>query len=656
MKKSLLLICLFGWTLSMAQQQEFTAEAILKEMEMIRKGEQAAAGRLLANAPSANGFTVATNNFDDYYLRLEWYLNPAVRYINGTVTHYFKMLSSGNSITLDLISTMTVDSVKYHGSKITFSQTPEHGVVLNFPATIAAAAKDSVSIYYQGDPANTGLGSFYQGLHAGIPVIWTLSEPYGAREWWPCKNSLTDKIDSIDVILSCPQQYQGTSNGIMVSNTVTGPTRTSVFKHRYPIATYLIATAVTNYQIYDETVTVGSDAIALQSFVYPESGTGFTGYKSFTDNCFKTYTKWFGDYPFKNEKYGHTQWGWNGGMEHQTNSFVIIPTPTLQAHELAHQWFGDRITCGSWQDIWLNEGFATYLSLLFVEDGYPSFFKSTQRGIYNIALIDSAGSVFCTDTTDENRIFSSKLSYNKGAYVVQMLRWVMGDSAFARGVRRYLADPALSYGFAKTADLQRNLEAEHGKSLDYFFQQWVYGEGYPNYSASWSQNKNNFITLNLIQSTTAKSTPFFRMPVPLLLKNGSQSKTVVVQHDFSGQSFTLNPGFAVDSIFIDPDLWLLSKIKVVTKTSGSTKENELTIYPNPTKGDLQLVLNNPTDSELRLELWNTLGQQLYTRTINLTGVNEKISIPATNLAAGIYYLRVKSDKKGVDLLKKIVKQ
>lgn len=653
MKKTLLLTLLLVNRL-FAQDSLLTEKAYLKEMESVRMREMQSFQRLSPNGPAGtNGFTLASDNFDVHHVRGEWNIDPSILYISGKVTFDFTMVQSSSSITFDLLNQLVVDSVWYHGSKITFQRLPNDGLVINFPAAINTGTKDSVSIFYQGVPGGSGFGSFYKGTHSGVPVIWTLSEPYGAREWWPCKNNLKDKFDSLDVYVTCDQQYQPSSNGLLIENSVNGSQRTSHFRHRFPIATYLVAIAVSNYNVYTDTAMVGNSVINIQNFYYPEIGSA-SFYTSYHRSAFRTFSKWFGLYPFAAEKYGHTQWGWNGGMEHQTNSFVNAPTPNLSAHELAHQWFGDYVTTGSWQHIWLNEGFATYLTLMFLEFGYPNSYGPTFSQTFYSASMDSSGSVYVPDTSDVSRIFSNKLSYNKGAMVLHMLRKIVGDSAFARGVRRYLADPAVKFGFAFTDDLKRNMELESGRNLNTFFQKWIYGEGTPHYKAEWSQNSNNWVNVKLLQSTTHPSVTFFDMPVTLLLRGASQGKSYKVEHYYNGQEFSFDPGFAVDTVIIDPNYEILSLIRTSVKKNSSTVANEVKVYPNPSPGQLYISLNNPTDKKLYLRLFNTLGQLVWQKDMDTPGNNEIITIPATMLAKGTYLLHIRSEKS-IKMVRKIIR-
>ncbi|MEI2747579.1 MAG: M1 family aminopeptidase [Ferruginibacter sp.] len=144
------------------------------------------------------------------------------------------------------------------------------------------------------------------------------------------------------------------------------------WKHRYPIATYLVCFAVTNYAVFNNSVQLGNVNLPMVTYCYPESQTAFEAGTQNTLDAMQLFSQYFGEYPFIKEKYGHVQFGWGGGMEHQTSTFIVSTNESLVAHELGHQWFGDKITCASWEDIWLNEGFATYLARFYMENKYPA--------------------------------------------------------------------------------------------------------------------------------------------------------------------------------------------------------------------------------------------------------------------------------------------
>lgn len=430
-----------------------------KQVNDISLIEQVAHKRIIANNNFIESITSASNNYDVKYYRCEWEVNPAVRYIAGKVTLYFVMTSPGNNIQLDLMSTLVVDSVKQRNVVLT-KQHSSNTLSLDFPVTINAGVLDSVSVFYRGVPPNNGFGSFETTTHAGIPVMWSLSEPYGSRDWWPCKNGLDDKADSIDIIITAPAQYKAASNGLLQSEILIagGTKKMTHWKHRYPIASYLVCFAVTNYTVFNNSVLLGTTTLPMQTYCYPESLVSFQNGTQNVLDALQLFHNHFGDYPFIKEKYGHVQFSWGGGMEHQTASFMVSLNESLVAHELGHQWFGDKITCASWEDIWLNEGFATYLASFYMENKYPANTINSRKAVVNNITSATGGSVWVDDTTNVGRIFSGRLSYNKGSYLLYMLRWKLGDAVFLNALRQYQNDPKLAYGFAKTDDLKRNLE------------------------------------------------------------------------------------------------------------------------------------------------------------------------------------------------------
>ena len=586
--------------------------------------------------------TLASDNFDVKYYRCEWELDPAARYIDGKVTVYFVVSLPSTSITLDLMSPLVTDSVKQRGLLLSFNQ-PVNGLQINFLSIINTGTLDSLSIYYKGVPANTGFGSFIQSTHAGVPVIWSLSEPYGARDWWPCKNGLDDKADSVDVIITNPVAYKAASNGLLQYEMVTagGTKKIAHWKHRYPIASYLICMAVTNYAVFNNQVQLGAVNLPMQTYCYPENLAAFQAGTQNVLDAMQLFHNYFGDYPFIKEKYGHVQFGWGGGMEHQTSTFVVNTGESLVAHELGHQWFGDKITCGSWEDIWLNEGFATYLARFYMENKYPSTIINNRRSVVNNITSNTGGSVKVEDTTNVNRIFDGRLSYNKGSYLVQMLRFKLGDSAFFNGIRKYQKDPAVIYGFARTADLKRNLEEESGQDLTIFFNQWYQGQGYPSYNVQWSELGSSYVKIKMNQVTSHSSVSFFEMPVALKFKNASQEKTVIVDNKFNGETFIRNIGFKPDTVLVDPEYWLISKNNSTEKIIfPSTGNPVVELFPNPIQNPFTVYLHDFNLDAADLVMFNMLGQQIYKQHIKLINGAEILQLNFNNLSHGTYILKI----------------
>ncbi|MCC6685317.1 MAG: M1 family metallopeptidase [Bacteroidia bacterium] len=460
----------------------------------------------------------ASQNYDVRYYRLGVYLDPRVWYIRGNMTMYFvTRQASFQQMELDFTATMQVDSIRYHNVLCTFSHQADHVLKIFLPSVSGAGSFDSVQVFFRGIPANTGLGSFSAAPHSSGDVVWTLSQPYGSREWWPNKMTLDDKADSLDVYITSPQQYRGASNGLLVMDTVTDTLRTVHWKHRYPIAAYLIAVAASNYQVYRDYWVHNNDSLEILNYVYPHTLAQAVQQTPYTATCMELYNNLFEDYPFRKEKYGHAQFGRGGGMEHQTMSFMGGFGEDLIAHELAHQWLGDKLTCGSWRDIWLNESFATYLTGLTYENlKHDSLWMKWKRTVIDNVCSQTYGSVYPVDTTAPFVLFDSRLTYNKGAFVLHMLRQNMGDAAFFAGVKNYLKDTVMAYGFSSTARFKQHMEQAGGKNLTTFFDQWYYKQGYPSYTTLWLQGDDK-LYLKVNQVTSHPSVSFFTAPLQYLL-------------------------------------------------------------------------------------------------------------------------------------------
>ncbi len=577
----------------------------------------------------------ATNNYDLVYQRMDWEVNPNVNYITGNVSSHFKPTENLSHLEFDLSTDLIVNSVTYHGSPAQFSQIAGDILRITLPIEVAAMQLDSVLINYEGTPPNTGLGSFVQSTHNGAPIIWTLSEPYGAKDWWPCKQNLQDKVDSMDVFITTPQAYKAVSNGLLVSETDEGSNKVFHWKHRYPIATYLICMAVTDYEVYTNLVPFDNHTVEVVNYVYPED---FATAQSVTPDVvaqMQLYASLFGDYPFKLEKYGHAQMGWGGGMEHQTITFMGGWNYELMAHELAHHWFGDKVTCGSWEDIWLNEGFATYLSGLCYEFLLPQYWMSFKEQRIANVVSQPDGSVLCGDTSDIGRIFSGRLSYAKGAMVLHMMRWVIGDSAFFAATRNYLTDAGNAYAFARTPELKANMEAASGQNLSWYFDDWFTGEGYPSYTVDWQQTPNGVVSLTVNQSQSHSSVDFFELPIPIRFSNQSQDTIITFNHTFSGQVFTTPLPFEVNDVVFDPELRIISANNSITSISENPKFERIEILPNPVSESFSLSRVDPRVSSIQLH--NLSGKMVYSYPISAIQ-NNAFMLPS--LASGLYFVEI----------------
>ena len=545
-----------------------------------------------------------------------------------------------------MATALVVSSVTMNSSNLTFSQS-NYELNINLPTTLVSGNSATVVITYAGSPPQAE-GAFTRGTHSGTPVIFTLSEPYGARDWWPCKQDLNDKVNTIDVYITAPSAYVSVSNGIEVSQTVSGANKTTHFHHNYPIPAYLIAIAVTNYQIYNQQGglgTVASPYFPIVNYLYPESYASATSATQLgtTPTIINLYESLLEPYPFRNEKYGHAQFGWGGGMEHTTVSFMGSFGRSLIAHEMAHQWFGNKITCGSWKDIWLNEGLTEYMSGLVVQnlDGAPLFVTWKTNKINSITS-QTAGYVYLQDSdlTNVNRIFSSRLTYDKGSMVTHMLRWKLGDAAFFQALKNYLADSSLAYGYALTGDLKSHLENVYGSSLTEFFNDWIYMQGYPTYTITAQNWGAGQAKITVSQTQSHASVSFFEMPLEIRLTSaGGANHDVVVNNTVNNQEFVVSVPFVVAGVTFDPNKHIISKNNVATLSNESFDlDQTISVYPNPANDELHIMMPTTTQLE-KIEIYNTLGQLLAT--------HQTTDFRIDNLSSGIHVMKITTSEGAI---------
>ena len=626
MKKIYLLLLCFTISFVFSQKNQTNS---------IAEAEMKAASQLINIEVNPN-----TANYNITYHRLEFTVNPTVKFITGKVFTTYTALSNMTTITFDFANELTTSSVKMGATNLTFVENTNNELIITLPATQFAGTSGTVEINYSGVPPANGFDSFVRSTHNGSPIIWTLSEPFGARDWWPCKQDLNDKIESIDVYITAPSQYIAVSNGIeTTAPVISGANKTTHFHHGYPIPAYLICMAVTNYSVYNQVGGTAPNEFPIINYVYPENLATAQPQLDVTPPILDLYENLFEVYPFHNEKYGHAQFGWGGGMEHTTVSFMSNFSRQLIAHEMAHQWFGDKVTCGSWKDIWLNEGFATYLATLVIEnfDGIDAF-VTEKADMIDYITSSPTGNVYLTDAqaTSVNRIFSSRLSYNKGAMVLEMLRFKLGDALFFQGIRNYLADPNLAFKYAVTADLQTHLEAVYGQDLTDFFNDWIYYQGYPTYTITaqnWGSGQAKFV-INQTQSDPSVS--YFELPVPVRIYGAvGQEADLVLNNTFNGEEIIMNVPFPIASVAFDPQRHLIAAA-ASTVTLGNQNfdlDSAVSIYPNP--GADVVHIQMPATSTLeKVTVYNNLGQKVME--------SSALDFSVNGLPTGVHYVDIQT--------------
>jgi len=578
------------------------------------------------------------NNIDVTYYNCAWNVNPEVRFIEGSVAIYFKYGAQYNgTVQFDCNTSLTIDSIIYNGAQILFLHA-DNQINLVLEGNTSGYV-DSTVIYYHGIPESSGFGSFeIDTTSLGTPCMWTLSQPFGAKDWWPCKQSLTDKADSIDITVKVPVGNYVASNGLLIEEDSVNNKLIAHWKHRYPIATYLIAIAVSNYERYSELVPLSTGNLLVENYAFPEDRGEWEWLSFNTNQAIQYFDSLLVPYPFMREKYGHAQFGWGGGMEHQTMSFMADIGSWLMSHELAHQWFGNFITCGSWKDIWLNESFATFLTGLFYErfsDGFFPIWKDFQR---QYIMEVPGGKVIVDDTTQVDSIFNPRLTYSKGAAVLQMLRKTLGDEVFFEGLKSYLNDTSLAQCFAYTSDFVRHMELVSNKDLTLFFNQWLETEGYPILKLEWYQ-VNGKLKLNVAQNHSVADVSPFTFVYPIFLYGNGIEQVKWITINSSSSTFEFEIPFSNDSLKADIDFDFLVKTEVIQVSSEEV--NQLLIYPNPGNNNFTLKSAIKLLPEEAI-LMNMLGQVVpCTFTVSPDGFSGKLAVES--LSQGVYFLKIKKE-------------
>lgn len=586
-----------------------------------------------------------TLNYDLKYQRLELDLDPAQHFVSGTVTSHFVPNQNISSIYFDLSNVLSVSEVKYHGSNLPFTQLSTKEIKIDFPSNIPAATLDSLSIKYSGAPDTGGSAgdAFTVSTQGGTPVLYTLSEPYGAQEWFPTKQSLNDKIEKVDIKINTPSQYSVAANGKLISETsLTGSRKLTFWQTNYPIPAYLIALGITNYTKLNDTM--GTPPFPFVNYLYPSTATNTTTISNinWTKTVMNTFEEYFGPYPYRNEKYGHMQFSWGGGMEHATMSSMGSWGRGIIAHELAHQWFGDKVTCGAWNDIWLNEGFATFgehlanEKLLMTNSQFLNYLSSEMSYITG----SPGGSVYVADGNLGNTgtIFSGRLTYSKGGYVVRMLKWILGDEAFYSAIKDYHARPELAYGYAKTADLKNSLLQSTGKDFTEFFNDWIYGQGYPTYQIRWNQTSDDMLRIKVSQTQSHSSVSFFEMPLPIKVNGtGGQVAYLTLDHTTNNQNFANLINFPVSSIQFNYENQIIQRNSTVTKDTSilavdDSSKDAVKIYPNPVKNQLSV---SGISKDQNFEIFSIDG-----KLIKKGSISSGKPVDVTSLSKGVYIFKI----------------
>jgi len=469
-------------------------------------------------------------------------------------------------IDLNLGNHLTVTQVLMNDTiNLNYEHLDDHILKSYLNETIDSGDQISLMVYYSGFPSNSPyLKSMHFYEELGSHVCYTHTEPYGSRFWYPCKDFPFDKADSIDVIVTHPDNYTAVSNGLMQSRVDNGDgTATTHWHSGYPIATYLITIGCTDYELYSQPWEYSpGDTLSIDHYYYPGaspeiSWSSIHAMIDYTIPALETFTYWFGQYPFIDERYGHNHYG-SSGMEHQTMTSIgpARNEEMLIVHECAHHWCGNKITCENFHHVWLNEGFATYAECLYQLYHYG---EDSYRDLLDYYKFYDVWKLYLDNI---NFYHINNGIYFKGCWVMYMLHMILGDDGFRQAMHQYFNDPELAYGTAITDDLEIICEEVYGAPMDWFFDQWLYQDGNPDYYFSYifepnpeTENYTIFVAID-----QKKEWETFIMPVEIRAHTSGYDSTITVFNDERSELFAFDFPGVPDSIQIDPEEKILCQV------------------------------------------------------------------------------------------------
>jgi len=525
-----------------------------------------------------------TGQTDVLHYRLDFEVDPAAEYLSGSNTMTVKTLVDNvTAFRFWLHDAMSISAVEIDGKAAEWQRLDAEVIEVSLGRTLALGENFELQVDYEGSPIAGGWMSIVFESHRGTPVVSTLSEPWYSYTWWPVKEDSRDKATG-ELLITVPSELTVVSNGVLADvDNLSGGRRRFHWSTDYPMSPYLFAFSATRYNTFGDTYVHPGGSMPVEFFIYPDSDTTSNRARwRLSVDMLATFGDLYGLYPFIDEKYAIYEFPWGGGMEHQTATGQGAFWESLTAHELAHQWWGDMVTCATWSDIWLNEGFATYSEALWYEHrsgtAEPSALKAAMLNRRPTTL---DGTVYVHNPLNVSRIFSSDYSYRKGAWVLHTLRGVIGDEAFFAVLEAYR--DRFEYLTATTDDFREVAEEVWGSDLRWFFDQWVYGGGAPAYRYGWREHDlegQRYLEVSIRQVQHESS---FEMPVTIETLELGERRRYTVWNDESSEHFLIPVSAPVEEVILDPDDWILTRSTIETAfTEGPPRVVEVDPAPGST--------------------------------------------------------------------------
>ncbi|MCA0429882.1 MAG: T9SS type A sorting domain-containing protein [Bacteroidetes bacterium] len=610
--------------------------------------------------------------YDVKFVHLNLNLERTNKNVSGGVkTIATVTVSSMDTFMVVLHQNHTVDSVRFNGLFLPFVR-QDSSLKIKAPTPLVNGTTFTVSVYYHGiaPVGGAAIGNgFSNGTSGswGNQVTWSLSESIAAYHWWPCKQILTDKIDSSWVFVTTDSANKVGSNGLLKNVVTIGNKKRYEWKSNYPIDYYLISVAIAKYKeynLYAKPQYLIGDSILIQNYIYDNAinNVGFVSQKNILNKMpqvVNLFSKLFGMYPFYKEKYGHCMAPFGGGMEHQTMTSLGFFDYYVDAHELGHQWWGDYVTCKTWGDIWINEGFASYSEHLTAQYLDPSNLQPNLSTAHSNVMSQNGGSIFFTgnDTMDANRIFDSRLTYDKGGSIIRTLQFVTNnDSLWFNTLRGFLN--TYKFNTASAVDFKNYYQTQTGISATQFFNQWYYGEGYPTFNVTYNKIGNTFVLKSNQTTSMPSSVPVFITPMEYKISRTSMSDTIIrVNHNVNIETYTVALQGTVTSVVCDPNNFVINKVVgptfdpnlIVGVSENQIKNLLITVGPNPFKNEIQI--SNLTNDADCIELLDVNGKLISKHTV--IGTQQTLSI---NLKTGICFVSIKNKQNQILKISKLIKE
>ena len=463
-------------------------------------------------------------NIDILNYKFQLNLNDTTDVIYGSAQITLNIKESESRVRLDLVSQnqlgkgMKVHKVTFNGDEVAY--THEDNVLLIETEGLGYTSNDNITVEYSGNPI-TGL-IIGPNMH-GDRTFFSDNWPNKARNWLPLVDHPYDK-STAEFIVEAPNHYQVISNGLLVEETnLNRNIKKTHWKQSVPISCWLYALGVAEFAIdYVDYF----DGKSIQTWVYKQDrDKGFYDFKIPTKHTLEFFSDYIG--PFAYEKLANVQSNSvKGGMESATAIFYSDVSVTgdrsvrwrnVVIHEVAHQWFGNCVTEYDWDDVWLSEGFATYFTLMFREhaygrDDFVNGLNDAKNLVYNHYKTDKESSIVHDNLKDMKDVLTYSLQYQKGAWVLHMLRNYIGEDDFREGIRKYYKRYYNSN--TTTEEFKKEMEVVSGVELDLFFDQWLYNGGNIILEGGWSYDKKKKrveVTLDQVQDDGY----IFKMPLEL---------------------------------------------------------------------------------------------------------------------------------------------